>query len=284
VLLFAALTLLALLGGNVVALYAVLLVGALVAPVVFVQYLAEANILHERPVELIATALLGAAFGLPAAILLQRAAGLAPGGWPAALSIALIEEPAKVLGVAWLLGRPALRFRMDGVIFGAAAGMGFAAIETGLYAVARIDTVSGFLGLLWARALLAPFTHGTWTAIVCATLWRARALGLSARAGWTRIAAALAAAVLLHAAWDWQVLPPPGNVIWLLLVGAISLWGLQALLRRAAAEEARSVAALAPEVAFAAPDAPRLACVGCAQRAPSGARYCPRCGLALRAA
>jgi RsiW-degrading membrane proteinase PrsW (M82 family) len=64
--------------------------------------------------------------------------------------------------------------RLDGVIFGAAAGMGFAAIEIGLYALARVETVGVLLGVLWFRALLSPFTHATWTAIVCATIWRAR--------------------------------------------------------------------------------------------------------------
>lgn len=44
-----------------------------------------------------------------------------------------IEEAAKILGVAWLLRRSTSRFQMDGVIYGAAAGMGFAAFESVIY-------------------------------------------------------------------------------------------------------------------------------------------------------
>jgi CRP-like cAMP-binding protein/RsiW-degrading membrane proteinase PrsW (M82 family) len=260
--------------------YAVMMVGSLIGPIVFVQYLAESNILSERALELVATAALAATLGLPAATWLQHAAGLSPGSFPAATLIAAIEEPAKLLGVVWLLRIPALRFRMDGVIFGAAAGMGFAAIETGMYALARIDTFGAFVGVLWARALLSPFTHGTWTAIVCATLWRERAAGW--RGGGWKIGGALAGAILLHALWDWQAVPFPANVVWMLLVGATSIVGLRAILQQAAAEEARSVAALAPQVGVARGHAPSFRCDGCGRLAPAGARYCPRCGRALR--
>jgi hypothetical protein len=112
-----------------------------------------------------------------------------------------------MLGVVWLLRRTPLRFRMDGVIFGAAAGMGFAAIEIGLYALARVETVGVPLGMLWFRALLSPFTHGTWTAMVCATIWRERV-------------------------W---------NFGWLVLVGVASILTLRAVLQRAAQEEVRQL-------------------------------------------
>jgi RsiW-degrading membrane proteinase PrsW (M82 family) len=263
------------------AVYAVMMIGSLIGPIVFVQYLAESNILAERPLELMATAVFGAALGLPPAIWLQHEAGIVPGNLTSASLIASIEEPAKVLGVVWLLGRPALRFRMDGVIFGAAAGMGFAAIETGLYALARVETVSLVIGVVWFRALLSPFTHGTWTAIVCATIWRERHAGW--RHGAWKIAAAFAAVIVLHGLWDWSYLLLPWNFVWLLLVGLASVLTLRAVLQRAADEEARSVAALAPEVVQAnAPTSVGLRCDGCGRRAPSGARYCPRCGQALR--
>jgi RsiW-degrading membrane proteinase PrsW (M82 family) len=210
---------------------------------------------------------------------LQREAGIVPGSLLSALLIASIEEPAKVLGVVWLLRRPALRFRMDGVIFGAAAGMGFAAFEIGLYALARVETVGALIGVLWFRALLSPFTHGTWTAIVCATVWRERAIG---RRGAWKIAAACGVAVLLHAMWDWREFPLPWNFVWLMLVGVASVLTLRAILQRAAFEEACSVAALAPEIARATPTLIGLRCDGCGRRAPAGARHCPRCGLALR--
>jgi RsiW-degrading membrane proteinase PrsW (M82 family) len=262
--------------------YAVTLVGALIGPVVFILYLAESNILAERPLELLTTAVLGAALGLPAAFWLQHESGILPASLPAALLIASIEEPAKLLGVVWLLRLPALRFRMDGVIFGAAAGMGFAALETSMYALARLDTVGVLVGILWLRALLSPFTHGTWTAIGCAILWRERSSGL--RSGAPKIAAALVAAILLHALFDWPGFPVPFNFVWLVVVAVASVLVLRTIRQQAGMEEALAVTALAPEFAHAAPHAVGLRCAGCGRQAPAGARYCPRCGLALRRA
>lgn len=254
--------------------------GALIGPIVFVQYLAESNILSERPMELFVSAMLGAVLGVPPAMWLERESGIVPHSFLSAILIASIEEPAKLLGVVWLLGIPALRFRMDGVIFGAAAGMGFAAIETLLYALARVETVESLVGVLWFRALLSPFTHGTWTAIVCATIWREH--GAPLRKSAPRIAAALAVAVALHSLWDWSGLPLPFNFVWMATVGVASIATLRAILHRASLEEAQSVAALAPEAAQASNGAARLRCVGCGRLAPAGSHYCPRCGLALR--
>ncbi len=279
VVMFAMLTAAAEASGQRAWLYAVLATGSSIGPVVFVMYLAESNILSERPFELVATALLGAALGLPPAIALQREAGTIPGDLMPALLVALIEEPAKVLGVVWVLRRPALRFRMDGLIYGAAAGMGFAALETALYSLARINSVGVVLGVLWLRALLSPFSHGTWTAIVCATIWSERFVGW--RRGCPRILAAFGAVVLLHAFWDWRPLPLPWNFVWLVAFAATSLVALRLVLRHAQREEARSVLAVAPEIARSAPVGPRLTCPGCRRTAPAGAHYCPRCGLAL---
>lgn len=256
--------------------YALTVVGALLVPIAFVQYLAESNLLPLRPVELLATGVLGAALGLPAAYGLQHAAGLVPGSLLASVLIASVEEPAKLLGVLWLVRRHELRFQVDGVLLGAAAGMGFAALETALYGAARLETAGALVGVLWFRALLAPFSHGTWTALVAATFWRTRFEN-------RRITfLALAAVIGLHALWDWSAVPVPLNIVWMLLIGLMSVVFLRIIRQQAVLEEARSVAALAPQVSQATPRSPSVRCGGCGRRAPAAARYCPRCGLALR--
>src|SRR5207253_3206466 len=148
---------------------------------------------------------LAAGLGLPLAIFVERQLGAAPGQLSSALGVAVIEELAKIVGILWLLRSSTLRFRMDGIIYGAAAAMGFAALENSLYALARVGSVDDMLGVLFVRSLLAPFGHGTWTALVCAAIWRAKSAHL-ARPSW-RVVAAFGAAVLLHAIWDWRPLP-----------------------------------------------------------------------------
>lgn len=266
--------------GSELAVYGALALGSFVVPVVYVTYLAEADILAARPLRLALTFVLGAALGLPVAIWLQELSGAAPGAAGAALMIAVIEELAKVLGVAWLLGRATSRFQMDGVVYGAAAGMGFAAFETALFGVARLGAPDVLLATVWLRSLLAPFGHGTWTAIVCATIWGRKGGGPLRVDG--AVVGAFALAVALHALWDWQPLPRLAGLLWYLAIGAIGLWVLRTIVDRATREELGAVLALNPELAEGTAGARSVACLRCGQAAPPGAHYCVRCGSALR--
>ena len=278
-LVFAASTLLAITAALPFALYAGLIAGSLVVPIVYVAYLSDTGIVSERPVTIAVTFVLGAILGLPLAFLAERQLGLTGGALGPAFAIAAIEEIAKLLGVVWLLRRTTARFQMDGVIFGAAAGMGFAAFETMLFGFERLEQTGAVLGMLWIRALLAPLGHGTWTAIVSGTVWRqksARGIRID-----LPVILALLVAIGLHGIWDWQPLGGLWNVAWSLVVGAVGLVILRTVVQRATAEEISAVVALNPDLAKASPDAPRLACRVCEQISPPGAHYCVRCGAAL---
>jgi len=260
--------------------YATLIVGALVGPVTYVVYLASTNVLTRQPLRLALTFIF-AAIGVELAVQVEVATGVLRNGLPYALAVAAIEETIKALAVVWLLRRAASRFEMDGVIYGAAAGMGFAALESILFGYYQLSAVSQMLGVLWLRTLLSPFEHGTWTAIICATIWRAKGSG-PARWDW-RVLAAFAVSVGLHAAWDW---PPVGAGLYYyyLGVGAVGLAILGWLVRSARVEQASAVAALNPELIPGQDTATHVSldCLRCGQLAPAGAHYCPRCGVALR--
>jgi len=90
-------------------------------------------------------------------------------------SAAAIEEAAKILVLVYLV-----RFRrhiseQDGIIFGAAVGMGFAALESTGYSFTAFVETGGSLSLTVLltlfRALLSPAGHGTWTAILAGVLF-----------------------------------------------------------------------------------------------------------------
>jgi RsiW-degrading membrane proteinase PrsW (M82 family) len=65
---------------------------------------------------------------------------------------------------------------MDGLLIGAAVGMGFAALESTGYAFTTFLTSQGHVGAsiftTVLRGLFAPFGHGVWTAILGAVLFR----------------------------------------------------------------------------------------------------------------
>ncbi|MDO6430111.1 PrsW family glutamic-type intramembrane protease [Flavitalea sp. BT771] len=86
----------------------------------------------------------------------------------------IIEETAKLLIVAWLVGRQ-LRYKwiLNGLLLGAAVGTGFAAFESAGYAFRFILGGGVAVGgeIIMLRGLLAPFMHIVWTANAAAALW-----------------------------------------------------------------------------------------------------------------
>lgn len=154
----------------------------------------------------------------------------------AALAIGLIEESCKALAVVWFLRNRHLRSEIDGVILGAAAGAGFATLETALYAVTAY--VGGFQDgggvaavnqTLLLRGLLAIFGHVTWTAIVVGAIWRDR--GQRSFRLTFGVLLAFAIAVTLHALWDGV------PIVGMLIAAVVGLWLLRFFLREAVSRE-----------------------------------------------
>lgn len=80
---------------------------------------------------------------------------------------ALPEEAAKLLAVrlfAW--GRPEFDERMDGIVYGARAGLGFALIENVAYLAIVPTSFSEYVSVFLGRAILAVPGHATWGAIM----------------------------------------------------------------------------------------------------------------------
>lgn len=97
-------------------------------------------------------------------------------GFRTSFVVGLIEELAKVIGILIVIQGRRHDSEMDGLILGAAAGMGFAALESTGYAFSAFFRSGGSLSEAVAvtmfRGLLAPLGHGTWTAILAAVLFR----------------------------------------------------------------------------------------------------------------
>lgn len=77
------------------------------------------------------------------------------------------EELAKLacmLLFAWR--RPEFDERMDGIVYGARAGLGFALIENVVYLIVVPHSLAEFVSLFVARALLAVPGHAAWGAIL----------------------------------------------------------------------------------------------------------------------
>jgi RsiW-degrading membrane proteinase PrsW (M82 family) len=121
-----------------------------------------------------------------------------------AFEVGLIEEFVKVLGVLVIARHHRHDSEMDGLILGAAAGMGFAAFESTGYAFTAFLRSQGSLSVVvlvtLVRGILSPLGHGTWTAILAAVLFRESRAGHFRLNG--KVLGAYLTVVILHGLWD----------------------------------------------------------------------------------
>lgn len=94
------------------------------------------------------------------------------------LSIAgLVEEPGKLLALMIVVNITKYRYILNGLLFGAAVGTGFAAFESAGYALSeglKYESSAVMLDSIMTRGMLSPFGHIVWTAMCGAALWKVK--------------------------------------------------------------------------------------------------------------
>jgi RsiW-degrading membrane proteinase PrsW (M82 family) len=225
------------------ALWLVVPIAAALMPVSFFIYCWDSDYLADMPRWIPwVTFFSGAFLGVTLAFILERIF-ITSESFTDAMLVGLIEESCKALAVIWFIRNRKLRSEIDGVILGAAAGAGFATLETIGYALTAyfggFSDGGGLAALnatLLLRGLLAIFGHVTWTAIVVGAIWRDR--GQSSFKLTFGVIFAFAVAVTLHGLWDG--VPYLG----VLLAALIGSWLMRFFLREAVARE--KMGAMAP--------------------------------------
>ena len=261
---------------------------AVLVPVLYLVYLYEAQVYREEPARVIAlTIVAGAAIGVVVLLVANsvissssplEVEGVTGAVVAGAVLLPLVEEVVKPLPVFLLRTRPAFRETVDGLVFGIAAGLGFAAAET-IYTFSHIigfehlDTTSGtWLFPVLSAAVTTPLMQASCTGAITASLWRRGRSGsrllyavgvpvaLTGHVGFTLVSWVIAH----HGASELTVL------IWQAAVVAALLVYVRFLLHRALIDEAEDFglhAALCPHC----------------RRHVEGAGFCPHCGAALAA-
>lgn len=302
---FIVLSLLALFLNNSWLSIAVMIVGGLVGPVTFVSYIRDHQLLGFRQTRLSLIFASSAIFAVPVAWFLERSwlfgigdSGLDFAQFRLPLFVSLIEESAKLLVCIALVRTKQMHFLMDAVVFGAAAGMGFAAVESMIYGWSHIDEASsvGMLSVLWIRALLSPFGHGAWTAIAAVGIWIGVASTKSKAFGNARGVYKVGGAILLlllviglHALWNYRFDNGWEKIGMMVVIGWIDIILLYVLIRIGRREEIQTLSTMNPyvqeQLRHLDPDDTtdgELHCSGCGTLSPRSTRYCARCGHALR--
>ena len=182
--------------GNPRLLPGLMMVGSFAIPISTLVLFMELNVRRNVSLYMVARlAFLGGIFSLLIASVLFRL----DGGGLGAMSAGPIEEPAKVLAVALVARGVKYKYKLNGLLFGAAVGVGFAVFESMGYALDWFvgDTIRGMfevadkardlgeaqyfgtfygadamISVIVRRGILSPLGHIVWSAIAGCALWR----------------------------------------------------------------------------------------------------------------
>jgi protease PrsW len=196
----------------------VILLGSFLVPVTFAVYAFQEHADQVVTAQRIFTAFVyGGVLGVLGASILEAAFLKQPSAFTY-VGVGLIEEAVK-LAALWLLAWRLPRYTMrDGMVLGAAVGLGFAALESAGYAFNALFTMEGLslrnlVETEILRGLLTPLGHGLWTAILGGVLFRT-----AADTGRLRLSGGLVVWYLLvaglHTLWD----ASRGIAVWLTLL------------------------------------------------------------------
>jgi RsiW-degrading membrane proteinase PrsW (M82 family) len=199
--------------GNPNVLPGLIMVGSFAVPLAMVMLFFELNtprnVSFVRVVQLV---MLGGATSILISLVLFDATRLSTAlGAPAA---GIVEEAGKLaalLALARFARQQRYAFALNGLLFGACGGAGFAAFESAGYAL-RIGMSAGSASMIdniTMRGLLSPLGHVAWTAISACALWRVRAAGVPLLQGLLdrRFLILLGLVMALHFTWNtgWQL-------------------------------------------------------------------------------
>ncbi|MHB1417263.1 MAG: PrsW family intramembrane metalloprotease [Chloroflexota bacterium] len=190
--------------GNPILFPTVVLIGSFMVPASYVTFFYDHRHLSKLSMPTTAkTFLYGGLLGVFAASILEPLFIHGSLTFANAFGVGVIEEFAKIIGILVIARRLRHDSELDGIILGAAAGMGFAALESTGYAF-TVFLSSGSLTsdviVTLLRGVLSPVGHGTWTAILAGVMFR-ESVGRRFRITGSVILAYVTV-VVLHGLWD----------------------------------------------------------------------------------
>ncbi len=153
-----------------------IIVGSFAVPfatlVLFFEMNAARNVSLYQVIKLV---MLGGVLSLGFSLVLFQVTGMLHLGWLGASVAALAEEPGKLLGVGGLVvNKRRYPHILNGLLFGAAIGTGFAAFESAGYALRLALDGYSMQDVILSRGMMAPFGHIVWTAMAAGALWRVK--------------------------------------------------------------------------------------------------------------
>jgi protease PrsW len=251
--------------GNTNFLPGMIVIGSFVVPLSIVILFFELNVPRNVSIYQVGKMiLLGGALSLVVTMLVGAVIPSGVGNVFLAMLTGVVEEVGKGLVLLIIIGAVRYRFQLNGLLFGAAVGAGFAGFESAGYAFnnaldAAVKTqlleavTSSATGSILIRGLLAPGGHVIWTAMVASALWKVRGDKpfQVAMLFHPVVLRRFLVAVVLHGLWDTDIWFIP-QILWCVLLLIVGWYIVFGILKQSLAEveEAKKAAeAMRPAVA-----------------------------------
>ncbi|MEP6495070.1 MAG: PrsW family glutamic-type intramembrane protease [bacterium] len=218
--------------GNIYLIPGLIMVGSVAIPFSLLIFFFESNVPRNISLyQVIRLLLIGGLLSIVVSLFGFKWTGLE--SWLGAASAGIIEETGKGLALLLVVRKPKYRWTLNGLLFGATVGTGFAVFESAGYALsAALDSgAQAMRDTIFHRGILSVLGgHVLWTGLVGAALWRVRGDQPFRREMLAdpRFLRVLAICMLMHMVWNSPVdLPFYGKYIalggaaWLLVLGFI---------------------------------------------------------------
>jgi protease PrsW len=216
--------------GNPKLIPGLIMMGSLAAPLATVILFFELNV--PRNISFNRVLMLVASGGIVSLFVALVGFSVSDLNWLGASQAGIVEEIGKLLAVIIVARSFQGKYILNGLLYGAAVGAGFAFFESAGYAFEFLEK-SGKLDVMFeviqVRAFLTPFGHVAWTAIAAGALWRVKKdrpfqLNMLLDTGFLKT---MAIPMILHMAWD-SPFTSPFNVHLIVLgvIGWFVVFGL----------------------------------------------------------
>ena len=153
-----------------------IMTGTFLIPVSLLIFFFEMNVLRNVSLyQVVKLVMLGGIMSLILSLFLFQWTDL--GTWLGAMSAGIVEEVGKAAALLLVINKTKYRWTLNGLLFGAAVGTGFSALESAGYALLTGLSYGqeAMLQVITLRGLLSMLgLHVVWTSMVGAALWRAR--------------------------------------------------------------------------------------------------------------
>jgi len=219
--------------GNINLVPGMIMVGSFAVPFSTLIFFVEVNVRKNISLyQILRLLLLGSTISLMVSLSLFEMSYKLELGWLGASVAGLVEEPGKLLALLMVVYIPKYKYTLNGLLFGAAIGAGYAAFESAGYALYYGINYSTDLMLdnIMLRGMLSPFAHIAWTGMCGAALWKVKGnsrfvLSMVKDSRFVRV---FVIAVVLHMLWNIPVDPPfylkyvvLGVVAWIVIFAQI---------------------------------------------------------------